>query len=381
VSQNMTRWQAAILGIVVLASVAVGGVGLVAVAARQGVWAETFEVSVGFPDANDIKPGTPVRIRGVEAGQVVGVEYPDRDGPDATVTVRLRLDAKFRGRLFADGSAQVQANGMLGSKVVAVNPGSPAAGPLPAGGSLRASKSLDMAATAEKLAAVADEAEKLLKDIRSGNGTLGKLVQDDSLYDDLKGLAGEARGIAKRAEAAVGKVEEEMAGVRGFVADGRETLRSVKQGTDAMQRLPLVRSYVEDATALLVRPTCRREARAYNTADLFEPGTAIISASGRYHLSKVAEWLKGVPHDKAEVVVAALCDPNDRSQTTASAGELTRKQAEAVVEFLKDSGAHKMGWWSRRKMTAIGLGTGPSPVVERDPLPPSYLQVLLFTPQ
>jgi hypothetical protein len=95
----------------------------------------------------------------------------------------------------------------------------------------------------------------------------------------------------------------------------------------------------------------------------------------------VVEWLRGGHHKDAEVVVAALCDPNDATQTPASAGELTKKQAEAVVEFLKGHGAHKMGWWSRRTMTPLGLGTGPSPVVEKDPLPPSYLQVLLFTPQ
>jgi len=381
VSQNLSRWQAAVLGLVVLTSVALGGAGLVAVAARQGVWADTFEVAAQFPEAHDVAPGTPVRVRGVEAGQVVAVEYPETDGPAAAVTVRMRLDAKYRGRVFADGKAQVQSTGMLGSKVVALTPGTPAAGPLPEGGSLAAAKALDMAAAAEKVAAVADEAEKLLKDIRTGDGTLGKLVKDDALYTDLKGLAGEARGVAKKADAAVGKVEAEMAGVRGFVSDGRETLRSVKQGTDALQRLPVVRNYVEDAAALMTRPDCRRDAAAYNAADLFEPGTAILTEPGKGHLNFVTEWLKGVRNDKAEVVVAALCDPADKGQTPASAAELTKKQAEAVAEYLKASGAHKMGWWTRRKITPLGLGTGPSPVVEKDPLPPSYVQVLLFTPQ
>jgi len=179
VSQNLTRWQAVVLGLVVLSSAALGGAGLVAVAARQGVWADTFEVAAGFPEAHDIAPGTPVRVRGVEAGQVSAVEYPESDGPNAAVTVRLKLDAKYRGRLFADGTATIQSTGMLGSKVVAVSPGTPGAGPLPDGGALKPGKSLDMAAAAEKVSAVADEAEKLLRDIRTGNGTFGKLVQDD----------------------------------------------------------------------------------------------------------------------------------------------------------------------------------------------------------
>ena len=148
--------------------------------------------------------------------------------------------------------------------------------------------------------------------MRTGDGTLAKLIRDDALYDDLKGLAGDTRQMVKRADSAVGRVEGEVDNVQRFVADGRDTLRSVKQGTDAMQRLPIVRGYVEDAAALLVRPTHRREANTYNTVHLFEPGTAIMTDEGRMHLGVVVEWLKGVQDDKAEVVVAALCDANDR---------------------------------------------------------------------
>src|SRR5262245_29173968 len=91
VSQGLGRWQAAVLGLVVLAALSVGGYGLARIAHRQGVWAETVEATVGFPEAHDVNPGTPVRVRGVEAGQVVAVEYPPGDGPGALVKLRLRL--------------------------------------------------------------------------------------------------------------------------------------------------------------------------------------------------------------------------------------------------------------------------------------------------
>jgi phospholipid/cholesterol/gamma-HCH transport system substrate-binding protein len=373
VSQSLSRWQAAVLGLVVLTTTVGGVAGLVAVAANQGVWRETFELTVGFPDVHDVTPGTPVRVRGLDAGQVVAIDYPDTDAPTAAVVVKLKLDAKYRGRVYADATATIQSTGLLGSKVISVSPGTPAAGPL-TGDRLTAARSADPAAAAEKLVAVADEAEKLLKEVRTGNGTLARLVQDDTLYHDLK-------GVAKKADSAVSTVEKEAANVRGVVRDGQETLRSVKQGTDALQRMPIVRSYVEDATAILVRPTHRREAINYNTHDLFEPGTAILTETGKAHLEAVVERLKGLTNDKAEVAFAALCDPADPSQTPASAGELTKKQAEAAAEFLKARGAHKLGWWSRRKVVSVGLGTGPSPLVSPDVLPASYLQVLVFYPQ
>lgn len=399
-SESLSRAQAAVLGLVVLLAVALGGYGLARVADRQGLWADRVEVAVGFPDAHDLAPGTAVRVRGVDAGEVVAVEDPDDDGPGAEVTVRLRLHPKYAHRLYADASARVLSSGVFGAKVIAVDPGTPAAGPF-AGGRLKGVKAAGLdealgevkelaadvrktAAAVTKLAADAEatsaEARGLVKDAREGRGTLGKLLADDDLYRDLKEMTADAKGLMKRADGAVGTVEGEVKNVRAFVADGRETLRSVKQGTDALAKLPIVRSYVEDANALLVRPAHRRDRMAYNAADLFEPGTAIRRGDAGEHFNAVAHWLKGVGDRNAEVVVVAYADPADATLTPGAAQELTRKQAEAMVDYLKAEKVHKLGWTSRRKMTPLGMGTNPSPVAEKDPLPPANVQVLLFSP-
>lgn len=384
-SQSLSRRQAVALGLVVVLALGLTGFGLARVAARQGLWADTVELTVGLPESHDVGPGTPVRVRGVDAGQVVAVEYPDADGPDAAVTLRMKVDAKFAGRLYADASARVHPTGLLGGKVIAVSPGTPASGPL-AGGRLKAAETQDvgaavakLGAAAEKIGDAAEETKQLVHDARTGNGTLGKLIRDDDLYRDVKGLATDSREFVQRANGAVGKVEGQVANVEGFVKDGRDTINSTKQTVDAVNQSWVGRQIGADLTPVLVRPTCRREARAFHAAHLFEPGTALLTDEGREHLTNIANWVKESAHDRAELVAVAQVDPNDKTQTSASAAELTRKQTEAVVEFLKAHGAHKTGLVSRRKMTAVGLGFGPSPVVERE-LPPTYVQVVLFTP-
>jgi len=393
VSQSLTRRQSILLGLAVLAALLFGGYGLARIADKQGYWSDSVEVAVGFPDAHDIAPGTPVRIRGVEAGQVVGVDYPDTDGPGAEVTVRMKLDAKYAPRLYADATAEVHSAGVFGAKVIAVNPGTPAAGKL-ASGRLRGVKPFDMndavaelrdtAQEVKRLAgdvkATSAEARGLIKEVRESDGTFAKLVKDDELYRDLKDITADTRTLVKRTDKAVGTVETEMANLKGFVADGRDTLRSVKQSTDAVAKMPLIRSYVSDSNGLLIRPAQHRERLTYNTADLFAGKTAFLSEAGRAHLEAVVIWLRGGHSDKADVVVVSYCDPSDSDQTGASALELTKKQSEVVVEYLKSHGVHKLGWTTRRKMTPVGMGMNPSPVVEKEPLPASNLQVLLFTP-
>ena len=358
--------RAAILGLVVIAALALAAGAVWRVGSRQGLFAETFDASVGFTQANDVAPGTAVRIRGVNAGQVVAVDYPDADGPDAVVTLRLKLDARFAGRLYADATARLHATGLLSAKVVAIDPGTPAAGPLE-GGKLHAAESPDLAAAAAKFGAAADEAEKLLREARTGNGSFARLVRDDDLYQELKALAADSR--------------KQVNNLARFVDDGRDTMRSVRSGTDALSKMPIVRSYVEETTPLLVRPTARREAMTYNTADIFEPDTAILTDAGRTHLGAIAGALSVLPNEASEVVVVAYCDPESKTQTSASATELTRKQAEVALEHLKSHGVHKLGWVARRTMTALGMGINPPPVRESEPTPKSYLQVLVFTPQ
>ena len=365
-SQGLSRRQAALLGLVVLVTLALAAGSLWRIGSHQGLFAETFDATVGFAEVHDVAPGTAVRVRGVNAGQVVGIDYPDHDGPGAVVTLRLKLDAKYADRLYADATAVLHSTGLLSAKVVAVNPGTPATGPL-VERRLKATESPDLGASAAKFGAAADEATQLLREVRTGTGSLAKLVRDDELYQDLKGLAKDSR--------------REVNNVTQFVEDGRATLKSVRQGTDAISKMPLIRSYVEDPGAILVRPTARREAMTYNTDDLFEPRSAILTDAGKIHLDSVAGWLTHLASDKSEVVVVAFFDPAGKSQTPVSAVELTRQQAEAVLAYLKAHGVHKLGWVTRRKMTALGLGTATPPVPEKDPLPPSCLQVLVFTPQ
>lgn len=375
----LSRRQAVLLGLVVLLALGLGAFALFSVGGKQGLFAERTEVRVRFREAHDIVPGTAVRVRGVDAGTVAAVDYPESDDPAAGVTVRLLVDRKCADRLYADATAQAFAPTPLGAKVVSIHPGTPAAGPLTTG-ELTAKETPDLGSVVAKLDATADDAQAVLKDVRAGKGSLGKLMTDDALYTELSGLATDSRTFLKRADGAVSAVEEKAADVDKLVADGRGTLKSVKQGTDAVQSLPLIRNYVVDADKLLNRPDCRRVVHGFSVDDLFETGTAILTADGKGHLTRQGEWMRKSVDQKAEVVVAAaVTDPADK--TTPAVDELTRKRAEVVLEFLKSHKGLKVGWWGTRKATAVGLGTTPSPVSPDGPQALNYVQVVVFTPQ
>ncbi len=400
-SQSLSRRQAVILGLVVVVALVLGGYGIARIADKQGLWADTIELTAGFSEAHDITPGTPVRIRGIDAGQVVAVEYPDHDGPDAEVTVRMRVATKYAHRLYADAAAQIHTSGLLGSKVISIQPGQPTSGAL-AGSHVRGVNPTDLNILAVEVRALAQEAKitasevqslaadtrttvarvnSFFHDIQTSDGTLAKLIRDDDLYADARGALADLRTLITRADQALGRLEAEADELHHFVSDGRDTLRSVKQGTDAIGQMPIIRHYVEDTAALLVRPTMSREKFSFYSGHLFEPGSAIFTPEGLAHLANLANHLNARKVAGSEIVVAGFFDPNDKSLTPAAARELTRKQAEAVANYFQQHNVHKLGIIARRKIIPLGMGTARSPVVDPEKLPPTHIEVHLFIPR
>jgi ABC-type transporter Mla subunit MlaD len=123
VSRALTRWQAVLLGVIVLLGLATGAYGLFQVGDRQRLWNDRFVLTVGFSRLQGVGIGTPVRVRGLEAGTVSGVDLPEHDSADAPLVLRLSLDRRFQHLVFADATATILNEGMIGAKVVEIDPG------------------------------------------------------------------------------------------------------------------------------------------------------------------------------------------------------------------------------------------------------------------
>lgn len=340
---SLPRWQAIILGLLVTFGLGLGGVGLFAVGSRQLLWADVLHLRAGFRDVRGVEIGTRVRVQGIEAGEVVAVEPPAKPGEN--VHLRLRVDGRLRSLIRADACVQIMGEGMIGGKVVIIDPGTAAAEPA-------TENALLASRQAAELADVLAQVQQTLQGVSAGQGSLQKLLHENTAHDALLQTA----------------------------RQGEEALRSFQRTTEAVQRVPVLRNYVEDPFKLLHRPNMERNRRWFAEEDLFEPGRAILTGPGKQKLDEIAPWLTGLRHKGSEVVVAAYSDPKVYSLVPAQ--NLTRHQSEAVSDYLvKQHGANKMGLLSSRKVTPLGCGIEPPPVPESETLPPARVEVLVFVPQ
>jgi phospholipid/cholesterol/gamma-HCH transport system substrate-binding protein len=351
-TRSLSRTQAAIVGLLVLTGAAGAGYGLFAVGDRQRLWSGTFSVHVGFDRLNGVGVGTAVRVRGLEAGAVAAIDLSAAGRPDAPLVLRLDLDRRYSHLVFGDAVAQIRSEGMVGGKVIEIEPGSPARGPL-ADGAVIASK------PAQDFNDVIDQAAALVDGVRKGEGSLGKLLRDDKVYHEVAGTLEQTKQLMQKSQDAVA---------------------AIQQDAEAIKRMPIVRGYVEDTDALLVRHSGSRHRTTYAAADLFETGRAVLTDSGKAKLDELGPWLTELRYAGSDVVVAGYADPRTPVSPQV-AYTLTVRQAEAVAAYLKDQhDAHKLGWWKRREVKAVGLGTKSPPAPEAQPLPPNRVEVMVFVP-
>lgn len=389
-TRSLTRLQALLLGSVLLGGLAIAGWCLREVSQRQGWANDSILATASFRDVNGLPVGTRVHLQGVDVGEVAAVSLADIAGEP--VTVHLRLAGHLRSRLGSDTRVRIARDNPLGERVVRLLPGRPDAPRLADGAVLAAAEApdlvdglaqvtADLTQSARKINQVLGKLDEQLASVEAGRGTLGKLLRDDTLYDELAGTLRELKGAAydvRRGEGSLGKLVKDGAAYEQTVEAVKEMrglVSSVKQNSDAIKSLPVVRSYVVDVNKELVRPDRKRLRKVYAESDLFEPGLAMLTDDGRQRLDAAAEWLKG--HPEGDVVIAGIAAPRVES---AFAQTLTQKQSEAVRDHLVKNAAHRTGWWwwNRRGLRAIGCGNQPPAQPETEELPAARIEIVLF---
>lgn len=344
-SHSLTRVQAILLGVVVLLGLGltvtalflIGGADGTFTIAGRHVWGEKpFHVRAGFQDIQGISAGTPVRIKGMDKGKVVRIDSPIAPGEPVILVLELR--GSERNLVRSDAKVQILSEGMIGGKVVDIKPGSAKGEPVAENALLESIPSVSLADLAKQIG-------DSVKGVRDGEGALGK-----EAVDTLRQI--------------------------------RATMETFEQVGNAGKDMPVVRNYVKDPLALLVRPDCECNRYPYNEIDLFEPGRAVLTADGRARLDELAPRLNGLlKHEKAEMVVLACADPKS-AEDRGLLKTVTKGQSEAICQYLREHHAvQKAGWFTSRKVSALGLGTDRPPDEKAEEKQQARVEVRVFVPQ
>lgn len=220
-----------------------------------------YTLVAGFENLKELKPGDDIRMAGVRIGAVETTRLAGRRAEAV-----LRIDKTFK--VAGDAVATIASAGLLGTNYVSIDMGSPNAKPLEPGAEIKTKASADLNTIMTQLGELGNKLDgalgsigealkgkdgqpglferlnKLLADnngnvtatmanlreitdkVNHGDGTLGKLVNDPKLHDELlatveeiKGAAADARTFVSNAQGIVDKVKSGQGTLGALVYD------------------------------------------------------------------------------------------------------------------------------------------------------------------
>ena len=209
-----------------LAGVGLFLVALFTLANRSFFLSDTFFIRSQFSSVAGLQAGAAVQYQGVNVGRVETVQLPSAPGEQITVTMAIREEAQHLIR--QNTQAQIKSDGLVGNQIV-VLVSAPQPGELVEdGGYIPGAPPFDLFEITDRAMRSVQEFEsaavafrQIMLDVQNGEGTLGKIIYDPTLYNEFVATTNESRRIlnnlADNAEALVGLAGRATQGVESIL--------------------------------------------------------------------------------------------------------------------------------------------------------------------
>ncbi len=199
------------LGIFILLGITLLVVGIFLIGQKNALFSSTFKVKSYFKDIQGLRTGTTVRLSGIDVGSVSNVEIVNDTTGRVQVTMDLQTDIQRFIR--TDTKASIESEGLVGNKVIVLKIGSSGAEQVKNDGVIQSEEPLGFSAIIAQTEGVMEYTKKMTKDlseivakVNSGEGSLGKLIGDDQLYNNATDLTSQASKSLKGITGELSKV-------------------------------------------------------------------------------------------------------------------------------------------------------------------------------
>jgi phospholipid/cholesterol/gamma-HCH transport system substrate-binding protein len=294
-------------GAFILGGLLLFAVGLFMIGERRQLFAKKFTIYTEFERVSGLQPGAPVRVSGMNAGEVKDIHVPAT--PASKFRVEFEVTEKLHGLVRTDSVAAIQTEGLVGGMFLGVGTGSEQASPAPEGSTIPSREPFEVADLLQQMSEtialvndtvsdlrgdveltvktilettqhadeiietvspditamsksgrlIATNIQAMVADVRAGRGTVGKLMNDDELYKRVQSIAKQTedaianvKQASEDAKKAIGSFQAKDGPVGGLSSDlrltlshAREALADLADDTEALKRNFLFRGFFD----------------------------------------------------------------------------------------------------------------------------------------
>ena len=231
-------WSELKLGVLTIVALIIAAATVVLVMGGKGFVWQRYSLKTRFSNVAGLKTGSPVRLAGKDVGTVTAVEFAGDQ-----IDITFDVNKEVRTRITSSSTAVLGSVSLLGEGAVDITPASrgteiPEWGYVPTGRT--AAGLADLTGTAS---AGIDEITGLVKDLRAGRGSAGKLMTDDKLYNELQRFTTTAADVTKtirEGKGSIGKFinDPKIANsLQGSLTNLEEMTRRINAGQGSLGKL------------------------------------------------------------------------------------------------------------------------------------------------
>jgi len=237
--RKQLTWTELRVGLFVLVGLFIAAVAIFYVTGGR-ILGPKYRLITYLPDVEGLGTGAPVQLDGLEIGNVQAISLtPHAVDRMHNITLVLRIDTRYQDQIRTDSEAKLETQGLLGDRYVTIKRGLTGTA-IPPNGVIPGAEEAAMKQIVERgadlmqnLGTLTEDIRDVIRQVQKGKGTVGKLMNDPSLYNRLNDTADHLNSMVtsieeghgtvgklvasddlyKRADATLGHLENAMAAV------------------------------------------------------------------------------------------------------------------------------------------------------------------------
>lgn len=264
-NQQQVRWAQLRVGLTVIFAAITLGVLVFLMTGTVGLFTPRIQLRSYFDNAGGLRVGAPVRLQGVDIGNVTSITVvPDRGL--TPVEVRMRISTRYQGQLRKDSIATLSTAGVLGETFVDIDSRAATGPPAEENDELaiREAPGLEdvvrsSQTTLQNLDIVLQRMDRIVAQVESGEGSVGKFLYDPGLFNRMDATMKETQRIISQVgegRGTVGKLisdDELYAKIDNTVTTLNRMLDEVDKGQGTLGRFMKDPTLYDQASQTITR--------------------------------------------------------------------------------------------------------------------------------
>jgi len=261
--------QNLLVGILTVATFALFGAGLFLIGNQHDAFARHVTFYTDFQDVEGLTKGAQVTVEGMVVGEVEDIQVPS--SPAQKFRLKMKVDDRLHGLIREDSLVTVETEGLVGDKFLVIHDGSEHAPEAPTGSTLSSQEPLEISqlleqaqgmmkqtstaivefqgtmndvrshldTTLDTATSTIKNANGVIRDVRSGKGTVGTLLEDQETASNVRQSVANIRQTTQTLNGSSTRIDNMLAEIqsRQLVGKVDAALSNTKSATQNLNEI------------------------------------------------------------------------------------------------------------------------------------------------